>query len=78
MKNAPPLSSFRERYKNLLDPCLNTSPFTTADDKKLFLLHKQHGSKWVKISKVMTDRSENSLKNRWNSKAFQKASAGWK
>ena len=73
-----PTRAVRERYKNLLDPSLNTAPFTAVEDRQLFALHQEYGSKWVKISKIMSDRSENSLKNRWNSKAFQKSQAAWK
>ncbi|GMH78066.1 hypothetical protein TrST_g12708 [Triparma strigata] len=62
----------RERYKNLLDPTLNTSLFTSSEDYTLFCLHKKYGSKWVQISKCMDRRSENSLKNRFNSKTFGK------
>ncbi|GMH78928.1 hypothetical protein TrLO_g8637 [Triparma laevis f. longispina] len=62
----------RERYKNLLDPRLNTSGFGEEEDFRLFCLHKRYGSKWVQISKCMDHRSENSLKNRFNSKTFGK------
>ena len=58
----------RERYKNLLDPSLRTGEFTPPEDVTLWRLWRVHGSKWVVISREMGNRSENSIKNRFNSK----------
>lgn len=57
----------RERWRNHLDPSLNHSPWTAEEDQKIIELHKQYGNHWVQISKMMVNRSDNSIKNRWNS-----------
>lgn len=57
----------RERWRNHLDPNLNHSNWTEEEDIQLFKLHSQYGNKWVKISSLMPGRSDNSIKNRWNS-----------
>lgn len=57
----------RERYRNHLDPNINHSNWTDEEDILLFKLHNQYGNKWVKISSMMPGRSDNSIKNRWNS-----------
>lgn len=57
----------RERWRNHLDPNINHSPWTAEEDATLIHLHKQFGNHWVKISSMMINRSDNAIKNRWNS-----------
>ena len=57
----------RERWRNHLDPAINHSPWTEEEDELLIKLHREYGNKWVKISSMMKDRSDNAIKNRWNS-----------
>ena len=57
----------RERWYNHLDPTLNKGPWTAEEDAKLVRLQKQLGNRWVEIAKHMEGRSENGIKNRWNS-----------
>ncbi|OHT16536.1 Myb-like DNA-binding domain containing protein [Tritrichomonas foetus] len=57
----------RERWRNHLDPSINHSPWTEEEDEMLRKLHREFGNKWVKISSLMKDRSDNAIKNRWNS-----------
>jgi hypothetical protein len=56
----------RERWRNHLDPSLNHSQWTEAEDERLIELHRQHGNAWVKIAMLMQNRSDNDVKNRWN------------
>ena len=43
-------------------------PWTDAEDIELLTLVKEHGRRWAEISKMMDGRrSENNLKNRFNS-----------
>jgi hypothetical protein len=57
----------RERWRNHLDPCNNKEPWTADEDALLIVLHEQHGNQWVKIATLMKGRSDNHIKNRWNS-----------
>jgi len=56
---------------NYLFTDLSKAPFTDAEDRQLGLLVQQKGNKWATIKTFMPARSENSLKNRFNSKAFK-------
>lgn len=57
----------RERWRNHLDPSINHSPWTEEEDELLIKLHREYGNKWVTISRMMKNRSDNAIKNRWNS-----------
>jgi hypothetical protein len=57
----------RERWRNHLDPSNTKEPWTPEEDEMLINLHNQYGNQWVKIASLMKGRSDNSIKNRWNS-----------
>lgn len=57
----------RERWYNHLNPTLNKGPWTTKEDELLVGLQAKFGNKWVKIAEHLPGRSENGIKNRWNS-----------
>jgi hypothetical protein len=57
----------RERWFNALDPAMNREPWTPEEDKRLVQLHAQYGNRWAQISGLMPMRSDNAIKNRWNS-----------
>uniref|UniRef100_A0A7S2Z9D6 Uncharacterized protein n=1 Tax=Rhodosorus marinus TaxID=101924 RepID=A0A7S2Z9D6_9RHOD len=56
----------RERWVNHLDPNINKNPWTADEDLKLIKLQAQLGNRWVEFTKELPQRSENSVKNRWN------------
>lgn len=58
----------RERYLNYLDSSIKKSDWTEEEDKVLFELQRVIGNKWSEIAKVIPGRSENGLKNRFNSR----------
>jgi hypothetical protein len=64
----------RERWVNQLDPNINHLPFSREDDLSLWKAQKELGKRWVEISTKTfnSSRSENQIKNRWYSVAFNK------
>jgi hypothetical protein len=57
----------RERWLNHLAPQLNSSPWTAEEDARLLEEFNRRGPHWVIIAKELNGRSENAVKNRWNS-----------
>jgi hypothetical protein len=57
----------RERFRNHLDPILMHRPWTAAEDDQLVELHAQYGNQWTRISTFFEGRTDNCVKNRWNS-----------
>jgi Myb-like DNA-binding domain len=62
----------RERWYNHLDPTVKSkiyaeTEWTPEEDKLLKELHSKYGNSWSKISKFIIGRTENSVRNRWNS-----------
>jgi hypothetical protein len=58
----------RERWQNHLDPQLSKDPWEEHEDQLLVSLQAVMGNKWSEIARAFAGRSENSVKNRWNSK----------
>ncbi|KAL7484469.1 hypothetical protein ACHAW6_010109 [Cyclotella cf. meneghiniana] len=57
----------RERWVHHLRPGLKKGNWTLEEDELIKSLHSKYGNSWNKIAGQMQGRSENALKNRWNS-----------
>ncbi|XP_030457748.1 transcription factor MYB104-like [Syzygium oleosum] len=69
--------SCRLRWLNHLRPDLKKGTFSDEEERLVVELHARFGNKWSLIAAQLPGRTDNDIKNFWNTRVKRHESAGW-